>query len=381
MPSFKQSGPIRRRFLRLISFGRYSSDSADDLEPLTTDGSRRHSAPADLEEQSSRPVYTAHQSPQSTDSAQTTIVHGVPAGKAPFAIPSLRDLYRGRVISDAEFDTPPSLEAAQETIHPAEPKRVMGPRHGFPRPTATRHLTGTMPTAGATPWPTIRDPIGLRRDKSYLQCNVCSGVLEYSQIHCPGCAARTLHHIPGLKEDTDPNANDDIAGPKILQPKKQRQNEHPDAATEESSWDTQGLEGGTVEESWTTTTADAIDTASPSSNHTQEATSQSTGPHEPHIRYCCCDTGVTLIHHGCCGISSTYATAAVIFIGPAPESRSCKFWKRGSPPRHVCLRIWGQDSVDIFGEAQRCKCGEGKQGEVLERKTWWMRWSRLFCCC
>jgi len=382
MPSFNNSGSIRQRFFRIISFGRYSSSSADDLEPLTNDGSRRYSAPADLEEQSSRPLYTAHQSPQSSESAQTTIVHEVPAGKAPFSFSGLRDQYRGRVISDAEFDTPPSLEAVPETVRPAEWKRNLAPRHGFPLPTRTGYFTEAMPSAGAKPWPTNRDPIRFRREKSYLQCNVCSGVLEYNQIHCPGCAARTLHHVPGAKEDSDPDHRDNVAGSRPLQPKKQRQNEQREVTTEESSWDTQGLEAGTVEESWTTTTNDAVEASSPSPKQTS---SQSSAIHEPHSRCCCCccGTGVALITHGHPSAPSIHATAAVIFVDPALDRRTFKFWKRDLPRHHICYRIWGGGNVDIVGEAdQVCKCGEGKQGQASEKKsTWWMRWSKWFCCC
>ncbi|KAH0287484.1 hypothetical protein KCU62_g5960, partial [Aureobasidium sp. EXF-3399] len=385
MPSFNHSGSIRHRFLRIISFGRYSSSSADDLEPLTNNGSRRYSAPADLEEQSSRPLYTAHQSPQSSESAQTTIVHEIPAGKAPFSISGLHDQYRGRVISEAEFDTPPSLEAAQETVRPAERSRVLAPRHGFPLPTRTGYFTEAMPSAGATPWPAIHDTARLHRDKSYLHCNVCSGVLEYSQIHCPRCAARTLHHVPGAQEDSDPDHRDNVAGPKTLQPKKQRQNEQPEATTEESSWNTQGLEASTVEESWTTTTNDAVEASSPSPKHTQEITSQSTENHDPHSRCCCCccGTGVTLINHGHPSAPRVHATTAVIFIGPAPDKRTYPFWKRAMPRHHICYRIWGGENVDVFEKAnQVCKCGEGKQGEASEKKsTWWMRWSKWFSCC
>jgi len=389
MPSFNHSGSIRHRFLRIINFGRYSSSSADDLEPLTKThaGSRRYSAPADLEEQSSRPLYTAHRSPQSSESAQTTIVHEVPAGKAPFSISGLRDQYRGRVISDAEFDTPPSLEAAQETVRPAERKRVLAPRHGFPLPTRTGYFTEAMSPAGATPWPAIHDPTRLRRDKSYLQCNVCSGVIEYNQIHCPGCAARTLHHVPGAKEDSDPDTRDNVAGPRTLQSKKQRQNEQPEATTEESSWDTQGLEAGTIEESWTTTTNDAVGASFPSSKHTQETISLSTENHEPHSRCCCCcccfGTGNSLINHCHHGAPSIHATGAVIFVCSALDKRTYKFWKRDMPRHRICYRIWGGENVEIIGEMdQVCKCGEEKQGEASEeRSTWWMRRSKWFCCC
>lgn len=268
MPSFTRPGSIRRRFLRIISFGRYSSSSADDTEPLTRafDSSRRHSAPANMDAQSTnRPTYTAHQSPQSSDSAQTTIIHEVVPGAAPFSISALRDQHRGRHISDTEFDTPPSLEAAQETSHPV----------GITHPVdTTRPVTITYPGA---PWNTAWSPALLRRDKSYLQCNVCNRLLEYHQIHCPGCAARTFHHVPASIDDSYTDSRDRYVEPRTLQPKKGRQNEQQDAMTEESSWNTQGLEAGTAEESWTTTTA--ADIASP--KIMQKSTSQSTETHEP----------------------------------------------------------------------------------------------------
>jgi len=392
MPSFNHSGSIRHRFLRIISFGRYSSSSADDLEPLTKthDGSRRYSAPADLEEQSSRPLYTAHQSPQSSESAQTTIVHEIPAGKPPFSISGLRDQYRGRVISDAEFDTPPSLEAAQETVRPAEPQQFMSATRPFARSLVSAGAVGydgsaRRPAPAPAPWPATREPVRLRHEISYLQCNVCSRVLEYNQIHCPGCAARTLRHISGDKEDPYTNGKGNVAGSRPLQPKKQRQNEQPEATTEESSWNTQGLEAGTVEESWTTTTNDAVGASSTSPKHTQDSPSQSTEIHEPHSRYCCCccGTGVTLINHCHPNAPSIHATGAVIFVCSAPKKSTYKFWKRDMPRHRICYRIWGGEDVDVIGEAdQVCKCGEGKQEEASDEKTaWWMRWSKWFCCC
>ncbi|KAH0413324.1 FAD/NAD(P)-binding domain-containing protein, partial [Aureobasidium melanogenum] len=145
MPSFSPPGSIRRRFLRIISFGRYSSRSADDTEPLTKahDPSCRHSAPPDVDVPSNdRPTYTAHRSPQSSDSAQTTIVHGVPPGTVPFSIDALRDQHQ---MSDTEFDTPSQPEAEPETVN------------------------STIRAEEAS-W----DPTRLRRNKSIMHCNICN---------------------------------------------------------------------------------------------------------------------------------------------------------------------------------------------------------------
>ncbi|KAH0274571.1 FAD/NAD(P)-binding domain-containing protein, partial [Aureobasidium melanogenum] len=217
MPSFSPPGSIRRRFLRIISFGRYSSRSADDTEPLTKahDPSRRHSAPPNVDVLSNdRPTYTAHQSPQSSDSAQTTIVHGVPP--------------------DTEFDTPSQPDAALETVN------------------------STIRAEEAS-W----DPTRLRRNKSIMHCNICNRIWEYNQIHCPGCAARTLHHIPGSSDDP----YTDI-----------RRNPERDVLPTESSWNTHELEAGIAGESWATTAAEAT-SISASPKTAQASTEQSTEAH------------------------------------------------------------------------------------------------------
>jgi hypothetical protein len=89
MPSFTRSNSLRRRFLRIISLGRYSNGSVDDMQPLTrtNEGGRRYSAP----DATDRPMYTTNQSYQSSDSAQTTIIHEMPPGRAPFSVSGLRD--------------------------------------------------------------------------------------------------------------------------------------------------------------------------------------------------------------------------------------------------------------------------------------------------
>jgi hypothetical protein len=386
MPSFNRPGSIRRRFLRIISFGRYSSGSADDTEPLTRalDSSRRHSAPADMDAQSTnRPTYAAHQSPQSSDSAQTTIIHEVP-GAAPFSISAFHDQQRGHHISDTEFDTPPSLEAAQETTHADQITRPLHP---------TRPVTTTYPGA---PWNTAWNPARLHRDKSYLQCNVCNRVLEYHQIHCPGCAARTFHHVPVPIEESHTDSRDRGIEPRSLQPKKGRQNEQHDVMTEESSWNTQGLEAGTADESWTTTAGDVVDFAPPKIT-VQESTSQSAETNEPqseqpdtvclHI-HCCCGTSKTH-NHASAQCTNTYTlrlrrhTAAVVFVHSNPGNGACRHGRRGhARDNHICCRIWDGEHADITDEAsQGCMCGKDKQGGVTEKTAWWMRWSKWFCCC
>ncbi|KAG9644921.1 FAD/NAD(P)-binding domain-containing protein, partial [Aureobasidium melanogenum] len=259
MPSFSPPGSIRRRFLRIISFGRYSSRSADDTEPLTKahDPSCRHSAPPDVDVPSNdRPTYTAHRSPQSSDSAQTTIVHGVPPGTVPFSIDALRDQHQ---MSDTEFDTPSQPEAEPETVN------------------------STIRAEEAS-W----DPTRLRRNKSIMHCNICNRIWEYNQIHCPGCAARTLHHIPGSSEDSYTDSELSNNEPRTLHHQPVRRNPGHDVLPTESSWATHELEAGTAEESWATTAADATSisaspkTAQASTEQSTEAHPFDTGSHKKH---------------------------------------------------------------------------------------------------
>ncbi|KAH0367998.1 FAD/NAD(P)-binding domain-containing protein, partial [Aureobasidium melanogenum] len=244
MPSFSPPGSIRRRFLRIISFGRYSSRSADDTEPLTTthDPNRRHSAPADVDIPSNdRSTYTAHQSQHSSDSAQTTIVHDVPPGTVPFSI----DAFRGQHhhMSDSEFDTPSQPEEEPETIDTA----IRGDEASW-------------------------DPTRLVRNKSIMHCNICNRIWEYNQIHCPGCAARTLHHIPGSSEDSHTESDPSEPDSRTLHRQRGKHNHERDVLPTESSWATQELEAGTAEESWMTTTADlsATETVQASSEQSTE---------------------------------------------------------------------------------------------------------------
>jgi hypothetical protein len=379
MPSFTRPNSLRRRFLRIISFGRYINGSADDMQPLTKafgDG-RRYSAPDEV-----RPTYTAQQSYQSSDSAQTTIIHEMPPGRAPFSVPGLRDQHRGRHISDTEFDTPPSLEATQQPAHPTGNTRYAHPVE-ISRPTAL--LPEDIP----------RNPTRLRRNKSSMQCNVCKRILEYTQFHCPGCAARTLHHVPGSPVSSPTSRDDDEL--KTLQPRKGRQNEQYDGQTEESSRDTQGLDAGTAEGSWATIAGDVEGVLA---EDIHEEGLESSGIDEVQKQseilcstvHFCCKAGVTLIHHCCCGSSSTRdgastctrsctvrvrpITAAVVLIF---DESACK---TGIHNRHIRCQILDERNISIAKDNQECCCVEGQHGGATKRKdAWWKRWSKWLCCC
>jgi hypothetical protein len=324
-------------------------------------------------------VYTAHQSAEFSDSAQTTIIHEVAPRAAPFSVSGLRDQHHGDYISDTEFDTPPSLEVAQQTTHPAE---------------VTSRLTSVPVIAEDI----IQHPTRLRRDKSFMQCNVCKRILEYTQFHCPGCAARTLHHVPGSVEGSYADSNENNGQPRTLQPRKGRQNQQQCEPATEDSWDTQGLEAGTAEESWMTTTADAVD-ASPET--VQESSLQfgideeQEGQDTLHPTcHCCCDAGVAIVHHCCC-TSITRATAdnsctqrsclrgqpiiaAVVGVCPAHDDHASKCCKGGVLHRH----IRGEYVRAVEAASQGCMCYEGKGGGAAKQKTaWWARWGKWFCCC
>jgi hypothetical protein len=384
MPSFTRPGSIRRRILRIISFGRYSNGSADDTQPLTrtNEDGRRYSAPDEV-----RPTYTAQESYQSSDSAQTTIIHEMPPGRAPFSISGLRDQHRGRYMSDTEFDTPPSLEATQQPTHPAGITR-------YAHPVETSRPTALLPEH------TARNPTRLRRNKSFMQCNVCKRILEYTQFHCPGCAARTLHHVPGSPDSYTNSRDDDeprILQPRTLQSRKRRQNEQHDISTEESSWDTQGLEAGTAEGSWATIAGDVEGVFA---EDIHEEGLESSGIDEVQKQseiLCstvlfCCKAGVTLIHHCCCGSSSTRdgastctrsctvrvrpITAAVVLIF---DESACK---TGIHNRHIRCQILDERNISIAKDNQECCCVEGQHGGATKRKdARWKRWSKWLCCC
>jgi hypothetical protein len=383
MPSFTRPGSIRRRFLRIISFGRYSDGSADDMEPLikTQDPARRYSAPADIQS-TDRPVYTAHQHAQSSDSAQTTIIHEVPSGAVPFSINAFRDQHQSDYISDTEFDTPPSLEVAQQPSYPTEVTCPSAPPHLLPQDI-------------------VQQPTRLRRNKSFMQCNVCNRILEYTQVHCPGCAARTLHHVSGSLEDSYTDSNNPDTESKRLQPRKARQNHQHDIPREESSWDTQGLEAGTAEESWTTTTAaEGVDVDSPErvqesslqfgvdeEEQAQGEVLQKAGTGVAIVLHCCCASSTPAPADGSCTqpccLKGRPVIAAVVCVDSVHNERACKCWKRGAFHRHVYHKMSVGKYVGIVEAAgQGCVGCEGDEGDVSKQKTaWWMRWSKWFCCC
>ncbi|KAI4727555.1 hypothetical protein E4T49_04654 [Aureobasidium sp. EXF-10728] len=371
MPSFSPPGSIRRHLLRIISFGRYRTRSADDTEPLIKayTSSRRHSAPADMDAQSTnRPTYTAHQSPQSSNSAQTTIIHDVAPGTVPFSIDAFRDQHRGYY--DPEFDTP-SQESEQE-------------------------ITGATVHAEETIW----DPNRLRRNKSIMHCNICNRIWEYNQIHCPGCAARTLHHIPGSSDDSYVDSKDGDHQYRPLRPRRQRGNTGDDVLPTESSWDDHGLESGTADESWTTTDAANTSAQDPADLPT-DASSASNDPHKKRkktrhsaahccyskpeviwVCHCCCDPSThkdsdPVQCTGSCTLHAWPVTGAVVFDDPA----SGKCLRSGS--RHVCGRLWAAQYARLLETGlETCKCGALEGGEKSSKKSvWWMRFLKWFCCC
>lgn len=353
MPSFSPPGSIRRRFLRIISFGRYSSRSADDTEPLTNahGPNRRHSAPANMDIPSNdRPTYTAHQSPQSSDSCQTTIVHDVPPGTVPFSI----DAFRGQHhhMSDTEFDTPSKPEEESETIDTA--------------------VRGDEPS-----W----DPTRLRRNKSIMHCNICNRIWEYNQIHCPGCAARTLHHISGSSEDSYTDSEVSGHDPRPLHHRPGRRNPERGVSPTESSWATHELESGTAEESWVTTTANvsATETAQASSEQSTEthpAGKDLGKKHRPThyaAAHCCCRNVNT--HKDSNPNACIQPCTLRIWPIPAAGQTVCRCSRCGS--RHV------RRYVEILEDhAQSCERSDGGHEVTVKKKgSWLMRLLRWSCCC
>ena len=364
MPSSSPPGSIRRRFLRIISFGRYSSRSADDTEPLVKahGSNRRHSTLSDLDLQSNdRPTYTAHQSSQSSDSAQTTIIHDVPPGTAPFSIDAFRDQHREHYLSDTEFDTPSQPEAEIETVNSAI---------GAEEPS----------------W----DPTRLRRNKSIMHCNICNRIWEYNQIHCPGCAARTLHHIPGSSDDSYTENDSSSHDPRAIHYRPGSHNPERDAVPTESSWDTHGLESGTAEESWTTTVADTSAAPEVTESPTTcpiDVPSAGKSVHKKHRKIaiqCCCDTHGDSGSSSCTPICISYrwpTAAANTFAGPVPAGLVCKCSRCGR--RHICGPLWGPQYVQLMkDEIQRYERGDrGHRATPKKERSWWMRMLRWFCCC
>ncbi|KAG9716986.1 hypothetical protein KCU73_g15488, partial [Aureobasidium melanogenum] len=152
-------------------------------------------------------------------------------------------------MSDTEFDTPSQPEAEPETVN------------------------STIRAEEAS-W----DPTRLRRNKSIMHCNICNRIWEYNQIHCPGCAARTLHHIPGSSDDSYTDSESSNNEPRTLHHRPVRHNPERDVLPTESSWDAYELEAGTAEESWATTAADTT-SISASPKPAQASTEQSTETH------------------------------------------------------------------------------------------------------
>lgn len=241
-----------------------------------------------------------------------------------------------------------------------------------------------------------------------MHCNICNRIWGYNQIHCPGCAARTLHHIPGSSDDSYTDSDISDHGPRTFHHRPGRHNPERDVLPTESSWETQGLESGAAEESWTTTAADTasvtafIETAQASSTQATEgpAAGMSSPKKHPRARHmathCCCGKpGVIWVTHCCCGNPSTHEnssstlysqrrilrvwpmTPAAIFHGPVPGKPLCRCSRCGN--HHVSGRSWEPRYVKIVGnENQGCESGD--EGNKKER-SWWMTLLRWFCCC
>ncbi|KAI5198464.1 hypothetical protein E4T39_06798 [Aureobasidium subglaciale] len=382
MPSFGSPGSIRRRFLRIVSFGRISSRSAEDTEPLLKahDHSRRHSAPPNVDLMSCNGYHispdrnastTFQHSSQSSDSAQTTIIHERSANAIPFSIDAFRDQHRDYYFSTMDFATTAVPKVRQDMVTPAR-------------------LIAEDPHS---------DSVQLRENtKSFLRCGNCGHFWDYKQIHCPGCAARTLRHVPGVSEASDGSSHD-----------------HANDAEQTGSPDWGTLE----EESWATTTTNAIvASAAASSEAPQGSGSEPTVDpsskkdtsgiaHKPHHStiYCCYGRpGVLCVSHCCCDNPDAHhskhhnrpklctqpcilrarpITAALIFDGPAPSGPMCRCWSWGS--RHVCRRLWGGQYIEILEDEVPSDYEikvEGHRGAYVGRKP--ASCSRLlkwFCCC
>lgn len=389
MPSSGPPGSLRRRFLRIISFGRYSSHSADDIEPLnkTYDTGRRHSAPPNLNIDTNRPSTSrnataiVHNSPQSSDSAQTTIHHEVSETAVPF-MEAFRKQHPVHYAIAPDFDTTTETETEEE--------REQEPRYSSPRP-LTRLQNRRHDFDGVDP-----------AHVGHIYCDNCGGYWEYNHIYCPRCAGRTLRHDYGTGGQEPATTND--------------------AETGESTWDdnADGPIAGTVEESWATTTTSAADTSTSSEVHTSsrsyreltpDARAEPSSAADPSLRHVhpvidiCC-RGVPYLEmapHCCCAQPATHdiapagvrfskarlraqhcctsclpITAAVVFGGPVPAIPACKCAKSGT--RHACLRLWGGEWVELHEDGARDK-HKDERNSLFGAVTWVGRMLSWFCCC
>ncbi|THY29276.1 hypothetical protein D6D01_03597 [Aureobasidium pullulans] len=318
MPSSGPPGSLRRRFLRIISFGRYSSHSADDTERLikTYDAGRRHSAPPNLNIDTNRPSTSrnasaiVHDSPQSSDSAQTTIHYEVSKTAVPF-MEAFRNQHPVHYAVVPDFDTTTETET--------EAEREQTPRDSSPRPLTRfqdrRHNFDRV------------DPAHI----GHIHCENCGGFWEYNHIYCPRCAGRTLRHDYGTGGQEPATTND--------------------AETGESTWhnNADGPIAGTVEESWATTTTSAADTSPSSKVHISSRLYHEPAPDpraepssavdpslchvHPVIDICC--RGVSyreMVPHCCCAQPCTHN------IDPVGD-RFSKARVRAQPCCTLCLPI------------------------------------------
>ncbi|THZ12679.1 hypothetical protein D6C90_10359 [Aureobasidium pullulans] len=322
-----------------------------------------------------------HNSPQSSDSAQTTIHHEVSETAVPF-MEAFRKQHPVHYAIAPDFDTTTETETEEE--------REQEPRDSSPRP-LTRLQNRRHDFDGVDP-----------AHVGHIYCDNCGGYWEYNHIYCPRCAGRTLRHDYGTEGQEPATTND--------------------AETGESTWDdnADGPIAGTVEESWATTTTSAADTCTSSEVHTSsksfreptpDARAEPSSAADPSLRHVhpvidiCC-RGVPYLNmapHCCCAQPCTHdiapagvrfskarvraqpcctsclpITAAVVFGGPVPAMPVCKCGKSGT--RHACLRLWGGEWVELHENPDFDE--QENDGNGLLRAIGWVgRTLSWFCCC
>ncbi|KAI5201068.1 hypothetical protein E4T38_06239 [Aureobasidium subglaciale] len=278
----------------------------------------------------------------------------------PFSIDAFRDQHRDYYFSIMDFDT---------TAIPKVRQDVVASAHAF---------------AEDSHWGSVQ----LRENnRSFVRFGNCSHFWDYKQMHCPCCAARTLHHVPGVSEAS-----------------KGSNSTHKDGADY-----TESVE---EEQSWATITTNAIvasaaassealqgSSSEPIADPSGESNAPKTKIHRSTIYCCFGKPGVARVVHCCCGNPDTHdrpklctqpcipqawpITAAVIFGGPAPSRPMCGCSNWGT--RHVCRRFWGAQHVEILEDEVPSDdsvniTAEQHCGAYVERKAWW-RLLKWLCCC
>lgn len=371
MSASSPSSSMRRRFLRIISFGRYASRSADDAKSIKQSAleARRHSAPPHFGASSRNAseiilgsrVITPFMpsSPQSSDDddddTRTVIVHNtsdrVPTAGG-FSVEAFRDQYRK--VYHQEENTKAGQDNDSESSSATSGEYIFSPDSDD-------------------------SPVF-----SHVACTNCNEVWDINRLHCPGCAARTL--VPTELDSSSASRQDRAianGAATTAVHNTQAAARHPERRDADGQEQNNAPHRETFDDSWITTTsnaAEATDSQHPQDHPRLAAEMSPRCCHAAKDCHPCHPLQLSFFH---CGKPiGDSAEPCHHHRHRLSDQRQCKCrrWKRcNSLVVYSGCRFRGDEWLRLADQEQderACKsCGK-------VRETGWLKKTlRWFCCC